>query len=232
MQKEPLVSVIMSAYNAESTLETAIESILSQSFSNFEFLIMNDGSNDMTSEIIENYSQNDKRIRVFQNEKNKGLTKSLNILINLSKGKYIARQDADDFSVYSRLSSQITFLTENNFDACSSRAINIQTKKKIPGKSFYIPLSVQVKFKNPIIHGTLVIKKEVLSELGNYDELFYYAQDYKLVTDIIKSNYKFKNMNLILYHLNTENNISTTFPNKQKYFSDCVKKGIKPVNKF
>ena len=132
MQKEPLVSVIMSAYNAESTLETAIESILSQSFSNFEFLIMNDGSNDMTSEILENYSQNDKRIRVFQNEKNKGLTKSLNILINLSKGKYIARQDADDFSVYSRLSSQITFLTENNFDACSSRAINIQTKKKFP----------------------------------------------------------------------------------------------------
>ena len=109
MQKEPLVSVIMSAYNAESTLETSIESILSQSLSNFEFLIMNDGSNDMTSEIIENYSQNDKRIRVFQNEKNKGLTKSLNILINLSKGKYIARQDADDFSVYSRLSSQITF---------------------------------------------------------------------------------------------------------------------------
>ena len=87
MQKEPLVSVIMSAYNAESTLENAIESILSQSFSNFEFLIMNDGSNDMTSEIIENYSQNDKRIRVFQNEKNKGLTKSLNILINLSKPK-------------------------------------------------------------------------------------------------------------------------------------------------
>ena len=129
MQKEPLVSVIMSAYNAESTLETAIESILSQSFSNFEFLIMNDGSNDMTSEIIENFSQNDKRIRVFQNEKNKGLTKSLNILINLSKGKYIARQDADDFSVFSRLSSQITFLTKNNFDACSSRAINIQTKK-------------------------------------------------------------------------------------------------------
>ena len=77
---------------------------------------------------------------------------------------------------------------------------------------------MQVKFKNPIIHGTLVIKKEVLNELGNYDELFYYAQDYKLVTDIIKSNYKFKNMNLILYHLNTENNISTTFPNKQKYF--------------
>ena len=99
----------MSAYNAESTLETAIESILSQSFSNFEFLIMNDGSNDMTSEIIENYSQNDKRIRVFQNEKNEGLTKSLNILINLSKGKYIARQDADDSSVYSRFFSNYFF---------------------------------------------------------------------------------------------------------------------------
>tara|TARA_B100001996_G_C18478354_1_gene522790 strand:- start:531 stop:788 length:258 start_codon:yes stop_codon:yes gene_type:complete len=85
-----------------------------------------------------------------------------------------------------------------------------------------------MKFKNPFIHGTLLIKKKVLNDLGNYDEKFIYSQDYKLFFDFLNSGYKIKNLNKILYYLNMENNISTNFSSEQKYYADCVRKNISP----
>ena len=90
------VSIILSVYNAQNTIGDAIESILNQTYDNIELLILNDKSNDNTQKIIETFDS--KKIKVFKNKKNLGLTKSLNILINHSEGEYIARQDADDVS--------------------------------------------------------------------------------------------------------------------------------------
>ena len=85
-----------------------------------------------------------------------------------------------------------------------------------------------MKFKNPFIHGTLGIDKNLLNSLGNYDENFYYSQDYKLFMDLIDKGYKFKDIKKPLYILNMNDNISSLKQNQQKYYADCVRKGLKP----
>ena len=188
------ISIIMSTYNSEQYLSKSIESILNQTYKDFEFLILDDGSTDNTPEIVKNYSKKDKRIKFFKNDKNLGLTPSLNTLIQNSSGNVIARQDSDDISRENRIQSQIKFLEENNLDACTSLAISQQSFKKVNNLKSYLPLNFVIKYRNPFIHGSLILKKNVLNEVGNYDERFKYAQDYKLMTDLIKSNYKVKNI--------------------------------------
>ena len=226
------ISILMSVYNGAKTLNDSIESILSQSFSNFEFLILDDASVDETYEIMNKYQKLDNRIKLFKHKENLGLTKSLNFLLSISKGKYIARQDADDVSDSERINIQYAFLEKTDYEICYTRALNTYSNFKIPGISFYLPHKAIIKFKNPFIHGTLMIDKKLLLNFGGYNEKFYYAQDYKLAYDLIQNNIKIKNINKVLYHLNTKNNISTKFIEKQKYFAECVKKNINPENNF
>ena len=223
-----LISVIMSVHNGHDCVDVAIESILNQSYDNFEFLIMDDCSEDNTDKILYKYQNLDNRIKVFQNNKKLGLTKSLNILATKSTGKFIARQDADDISFKNRLEIQYNLLKNSKNDACSTRAITIQKSKKIPGISFYLPFKLLIKIKNPVIHGSLMIHRQIFKDLGFYDEDFYYSQDYKLIKDLIVNKYKFKMINKVLYKLNTKNNISTNYAKEQKYYSDCVRKNKKP----
>jgi len=222
--KPPTISVIMSVYNSEKTISKSIESIINQTFEDFQFLIMDDASTESTSEILKQFSNSDKRIRLFKNQKNIGLTKSLNLLIKQVNSNYIARQDADDVSNKNRLSYQYKFLENSNFEGCSTRAIVKNSQRKIPGFSFYLPLKWVIKFKNPVIHGSLMIKKKTLNDLGNYNEKFYYSQDYKLIFDLINNNKNFKILNKVLYELNMEDNISTKYRKEQAYFSKQVKK--------
>src|SRR6187397_2012165 len=105
---EPLVTVLMSVYNAEKYLREAIDSILNQTYRNFEFIIINDASTDGSEAIINSYK--DERIRLISNSQNLRLTASLNKGIDLAKGKYIARMDADDASLPERLQKQVTFM--------------------------------------------------------------------------------------------------------------------------
>ena len=221
----------MSVHNGYDCVDVAIESILNQSYDNFEFLIMDDCSEDNTDKILYKYQNLDNRIKVFQNNKKLGLTKSLNILATKSNGKFIARQDADDISFKNRLEIQYNLLKNSKNDACSTRAITIQKSKKIPGISFYLPFKLLIKIKNPVIHGSLMIHRQIFKDLGFYDEDFYYSQDYKLIKDLIVNKYKFKKINKVLYKLNTKNNITSNNAKEQKYYSDCVKKNKKPVIK-
>ena len=105
--QKALVSVIMSCYNSEESVEQSIESILNQTYENIEFLIMDDGSTDSTFEILNEFAKINENIRIFKNENNIGLTKSLNLLINYSNGEFIARQDADDISLKTRIEKQM-----------------------------------------------------------------------------------------------------------------------------
>ncbi|HGF9542707.1 TPA: glycosyltransferase family 2 protein, partial [Acinetobacter baumannii] len=119
-----LVSVVLPAYNAELYLKEAIDSVLSQTFTDFELIILNDGSIDRTEEIILSY--NDSRIVYVKNEKNLGLIGTLNKGINLAKGKYIARMDADDICLPERFKKQVDFLEKNNeIDLIGTNAIKI-----------------------------------------------------------------------------------------------------------
>ena len=111
----PTISVIMPVFNGEQFLSKAIESILNQTFSDFELIIINDGSTDNTKKIIEKYKAIDKRI-IVKNQNNKGLTKSLNIAISITKGEYIARHDADDISLPHRFEKQIFWLKNKKYE--------------------------------------------------------------------------------------------------------------------
>jgi len=223
-----LVSVIMPCFNCEKTVAASIESILNQTYQNIEILIIDDGSKDNTYEILKKFQSKHKNIRLFKNQDNLGLTKSLNILIEESKGEYIARQDSDDISVIDRISLQYEFMEQKELDFCSSRATILYSGKKIPRSSHYLPKKIVMKFKNPFIHGTLFIKKSILLDVGKYDENFYYAQDYKLMKTLIDNNYKFKIFRKPLYELNMENNISTNKRSEQNYYANCVKKNMIP----
>ena len=228
MNSPPKISVLMSVYNDEKTLERSIESILKQTFKNFELLINDDSSTDDSFKIIKNFSNIDNRIKFFQNENNTGLTKSLNKLIRQSSGEFIARQDSDDTSHIERFQKQINVIESGKFDIFTTRANVIGEKRKIPNISFYFPKRYIIKYKNPFIHGSLLIKKNVLNDIGNYDERFYYSQDYKLMSDLIKQNKKIKTLRQPLYNLNLKNNISSKNAEEQEYFAKCVRLNVNP----
>ena len=229
---KPLVSVLMSVRNSEQTVEKSIKSILNQSYDYFEFLIVDDCSTDSTLEKLKILEKQDGRISIFTNSENIGLTKSLNKLIKNTKGELIARQDSDDYSNPERIYTQVRYLLKNNLDAVTSRALIIGSTKKIPGFSYFIPAKLLMKYKNPFINGSLIIKKQVLNDLGLYDENFYYAQDYKLYLDLLSKGYSIKAINKPLYNLNTINNISSNNKDEQKYYFYCARKKMVPVKKL
>ena len=229
---KPLVSILMSVRNGEQTVEKSIKSILNQSYDYFEFLIVDDCSTDSTLGKLKILEKQDNRISIFTNSENIGLTKSLNKLIKNTKGELIARQDADDYSNPERIYAQVEYLLKNRLDAVTSRALIIGSAKKIPGLSYYIPAKLLMKFKNPFIHGSLIIKKQVLNDLGLYDENFYFAQDYKLYLYLLNNGYSIKAINKPLYNLNTINNISSNNKDEQKYYFNCARKKIVPVKKL
>ena len=222
------VSVIMSCYNSQETVTRAIESILNQTLENLELLICDDSSIDNTYETISKYKDLDKRVKIYKNKKNLGLTKTLNFLIDKADGALIARQDDDDISLSERLKTQLSVLNEKNLDFITTRAKVLNSKKLIPGLSFNLPNSLVMNFKNPFIHGTLLIDKKVLNTIGNYDERFYYAQDYKLFSDLLSNGYKYSTLKTPLYELNIKDNISSKFIKEQDYYARCVRNNKDP----
>ena len=214
--ENPLISVLLSVYNDDKNIKKSIDSILSQSYKNIELLVIDDCSTDNTYEIINEIK--DSRVKIFRNKDNKGLTKSLNILIKESKGQILARQDSDDVSLPNRLEIQYSELQKSQLDACTTRAHIKNSKRSIPRFSHLLPLSIVIKYKNPFIHGTLMIRKSVILNIGMYDENIKYAQDYKLFLELLKKNYKIRILRKKLYVLNMKNNISSLKKEEQRSF--------------
>tara|TARA_X000000950_G_scaffold183047_1_gene221776 strand:- start:2687 stop:3355 length:669 start_codon:yes stop_codon:yes gene_type:complete len=218
----------MSTFNNEDTIKSSVKSILNQTYTDFNLLIIDDDSKDSTFDILKVLESNDKRIKIFKNSENIGLTKSLNKLINLSNKKYIARQDADDISLPKRLELQVKYMEASNLLACTTLAILMDSDKVRPKISHYLPQKIVIKRKNPFIHGTLLVKKSLMEDIGLYDENFYYSQDYKLFYDLVKKDVKVGVLKKPLYKLNTKNNISSNKREQQAYYANCVKKQILP----
>ena len=160
------ISVILPAYNAEQYLRYAIDSILNQSFSDFELIVINDGSTDKTEDIIMSYD--DPRIRYVKNEANLKLIKTLNKGIDLAKGKYIARMDADDVCLPNRLSVEYEYMEKHpEIGACSSKVIHLYPNGKTrKGKYYPSRTSVGCKycsiFRTPLAHPASFFRSEVL----------------------------------------------------------------------
>ena len=222
------ISVLMSVYNDEKRVRKSIESILNQTFQDFEFLILDDCSTDNTYEICNYYAKKNQKIKLMKNHQNLGLTKSLNLLISESNYELIARQDSDDESFKQRLEIQLKIMEKHNLDACTTLATIDELKGTRPFLSHLFPKKLIIKYKNPFIHGSLLIKKKVLENVGMYDEKFKFAQDYKLMFDLIRLNHKLKIINQPLYKLNLKDNISTRNIKEQNYYANCVKKEIDP----
>jgi len=155
---KPKISVIMSVYNGEKHLPRAIDSVLEQTFEDFEFIIVNDGSTDNTPKILGSYS--DKRIYVI-NQENMGLTRSLNEAIELPRGAYIARMDADDISLPDRLLYQVDFL-DGNEDVCL-----LSSSYYVIDESGTVKLRVSAIAEDGIIQTGLLATNSICSRLGD-----------------------------------------------------------------
>lgn len=225
--KNDLISVVMPVFNAQDSLDESISSILNQDYSNIELLLLDDSSTDESYQIMHNFKNLDHRVKIFKNNSNLGLTKSLNLLISQSSGKFIARQDADDISLPKRFSKQLNVMQNKNIQICTSRAFIKNTDKKIPGVSDYLPTKLVLKYKNPFIHGTLMIKKSLMETYKCYDEKFYFAQDYELFYRMLKNGEKIIKLKEPLYVLNMENNISTINSEQQKKYARIVRRNHK-----
>ncbi len=178
------ISVIMPVFNAESYLCEAIESILRQTYKDFEFIIVNDGSTDNSKSIIEEYSKKDSRIVCINND-NKGISLSLNDGILQAKGKYIARMDADDISHADRLKKQFTYMEAHpHVGVCGAWAKLFGDVKKKKVKKHPVDhnkLVAKLLFSVCFIHPTVMMRKELLLSTNNlYDPTFTSAQDYDL----------------------------------------------------
>lgn len=222
------ISVVMPVFNNEELVKESIKSVLNQSFENFEFLIIDDGSTDKTYSVLKEY-ESDNRVKLYKNNKNIGLTKSLNKLIEISRGAYIFRQDSDDISFPERFKIQLDILKTSKYKVCTARAINSENNKVIPGISSWLPKSITMKYKNPYIHGTLAVEKNLLNSIGNYNEEYFYSQDYKLYVDILHKGEKIFEIKTPLYQLNTRNNISTHMRSEQRYFFQKAKRTKKSL---
>ncbi len=221
------ISVLLSTYNNEKTIKDSIASILEQTYKNFELLIIDDGSEDNTLQICKSFS--DSRIKLFKNDSNIGLTKSLNKVSQYATGKYLARQDGDDISLNNRLQKQIAVFNKfDNLDIVTSRAYIKNSNRIIPKYRNYISYKILINYLNPFIHGTLMIKNDSFIKLNRYNENFIYAQDYKLFYDAIKLNMKIKVISEPIYILNLENNISSNRREDQQYYANCVRKNLLP----
>ena len=176
------VSVLMPVFNGEKYLTEAIESILKQTFADFELLIINDCSTDRTENLV--LSQTDKRIRLVRNDQNLGLAASLNKGMALAKGEYVARMDCDDFSLPERLAEQVAFLDQNpEIHICGTwvQAFgeNGETVWEYPTDPDHI--SCQMLFNCCVAHPSIMIRKQAWHELGlAYDPAFRYGEDYEL----------------------------------------------------
>lgn len=179
----PKISVIMSVYNGAKHLREAIDSVLNQTFRNFEFIIINDASTDRSRDIVLSYS--DPRIVLIENERNEGITRSLNKGLRAARGAFIARQDADDISEPERLEIEIDFLERHSdVGLVGTHTVFIDQRGRV-FSSWETPTTHEeivqrMQYGNCFCHGSVMVRKRCLDAVGFYREAFKYAQDYDL----------------------------------------------------
>lgn len=209
------ISVVMSTYKEEENmLRESIESILKQTYADFEFIIILDNpENEMHKMVITEYQNKDDRIRFFINEKNLGLTASLNKGLKLAQGKYICRMDADDISLPNRLEEQLNYLINNQYDLIGGitemideNSNVIYSIKKVP--TDFNKIKKVLQYGQCIAHPTWLGKKEIFENLNGYRNMPL-CEDYDFTLRAIINGYKISNLNkTVLKYRMTSNSIS------------------------
>ena len=212
MTLKPKLSVITPVYNREKYLPECIESILNQTFKDFEFILIDDHSTDGTSKIIKEYEFKDNRIKLLSNKLNVGATQSFNNGLKISVGKYIARMDSDDISLPDRFQKQIDLLENwNELEVIGTGAILINSngveicRKKFP--SDYKKIKKILMTGVPVFDPSVIIRSETLKQIGGFDNRLAPADDYHLWLSLFKNKKLISNLNdyLIKYRIHETN---------------------------
>lgn len=239
----PLVSVLFPCYNVEKYVEESLLSLINQTYQNIEIIAINDCSTDGTKAILEKYAKTDRRIKLYNNEVNLKLIKTLNKGIELCNGEYIARMDADDISLPERIEKQVKFLEENpGYSVVSTMfyAFRSGSNKKslYRNPTRFEDLQAELLFKSVICHPASMIRKALFTELNlKFEEAYIHVEDYALWSKALYLT-KLANLDepLLLYRVH-ENQISTIFDkeqveNKKEVFKiHCEKLGL-PTDKY
>jgi glycosyltransferase involved in cell wall biosynthesis len=191
----------MAVYNGQKYLKEAIDSVLRQSFPDFEFIIVDDCSSDNTQLIIKSYD--DKRIILIRNKVNKGQTPSLNIAVSKSRGAYLARMDADDIYIPNKLEVQFKFMQENkNISVCGTMSNcideygNIYSNRSFPTNP--TDIYFRMFYHSPINHVSVIMRTSDIKKVGSYDESYPICADFALWSKLIRHNYIIANIPLML----------------------------------
>lgn len=197
----PAISVILPVFNGEAYLRQAIDSILNQTFIDFELIIVDDGSTDHSQEIIQSYG--DARIHAILNPSNLGLVGALNVGIDHARGKYIARQDQDDISEQSRLKLQFLKMEEDLIDICGTRWVSVDSNGKVLSTA-ETPLN-EVAILSclattvPFAHGSVMMRRSFMSEHHLQYDNEYLAEDFYLWIRFAQAGARFANLDQALY---------------------------------
>ncbi|MDR2963050.1 MAG: glycosyltransferase [Bacteroidales bacterium] len=233
MPQTPLISVIMPCYNAEQFLREAVESILNQTYTNFELLAINDGSADNTLQILKEYAAADSRVIVIDNKENLKLIRTLNKGIELAQGEYIARMDADDISLPHRFEIELHYLLQNpNVDIVSCGFEYMSEEGALIEKHTNINCSTKGSlfasfFYTPICHPALLGKTSVFKNNSfSSEKIAVHTEDSELWGRLLLQSYQINTIDTILYRFRINpQSVSHTYTSVQNHnYVQCCKK--------
>jgi len=204
-QDAPLVSVILPIYNGGKYLSEAINSILAQTYQNFELILIDDGSTDSSLQLIKQYQACDSRVQVIT-QPNKGLATTLNYAVDQARGKWIARMDQDDISLPNRFERQLECLDKTGADICGTLIQNFGTDDKRIMRSYHSDEAIKMDmlFKSPLAHPTVMMSASFAKKY-RYRKEFDMAEDYDLWVRAARAGFKFANVPevLLLYRIHS-----------------------------
>ena len=224
------VTILLPAYNAALYLRDSLDSIMRQAFKDFDVLLVDDGSMDDTSKIAIEYSNIDRRIKYYKNEKNIGLIKTLNKGLSLAKGEYIVRMDADDIMFDDRLYKQVKYMDSN--PECFVCGGQMEYIGGLTGMAPILPQKYEdllyLSLINcPLYHPTTIIRNSAIKQFGlKYNDSYKHAEDYKFWSDIIFShpNSIANIKDVVLFYRISNNQITAKYSDEQDLISKIVRR--------
>lgn len=224
------VTILLPAYNAALYLRDSLDSIMRQTFKDFDVLLIDDGSTDNTSKIAIEYSNIDKRIKYYKNEENIGLIKTLNKGLSLAKGEYIVRMDADDIMFDDRLYKQVEYMDSNL--ECLVCGGQMEYIGGLSGMAPILPQEYEdllyLSLINcPLYHPTVIIRNSAIKQFGlKYNDSYKHAEDYKFWSDIIFShpNSIANIKDVVLFYRISNNQITAKYSDEQYLISKIVRR--------
>ncbi len=226
MSNLPVISVLLPVYNGGAYLEDAIESILNQTFTNFEFIIIDDGSTDSSLQVIQKYEKRDSRIRLVTRE-NRGLVSTLNELVDMASGVWVARMDSDDIALPARFERQMAWLEKTGADVCGSwvRRFGTTDQRIVRKHQSDAAIKTELLFGSPFVHPSVIIRSSLIKKFP-FDATWVKAEDYDLWIRAAEAGWKMTNVPEVLLHYRVHSaQVSTSAAELQQLQGQKLRRG-------